>query len=184
MIAHAYAALFPDDCLSVVWGECPLPGSKFYEDTKGTTMLFHFVFHSLPELPEALTAGRENTALYIRHFYDKLAYRPDYLSLDDFNFYVDRFTQPGAMRAGMDLYRAFETDAEDNRKWGKIKVPALCLMGDHSFLQNGSQSMLDDFYAEGAQLATVKDAGHWIAEESPESFVEEVTRFIGRHGRQ
>lgn len=36
MIAHAYAARFPDDTASVIWGECPLPGTSFYDEVKGT----------------------------------------------------------------------------------------------------------------------------------------------------
>lgn len=34
MIAHAYASRFPDDTASVVWGECPLPGTNMYDEMK------------------------------------------------------------------------------------------------------------------------------------------------------
>jgi len=57
MITVAYAMQFP--CKSVIWGECPLPGSTAYEENKWTPPLFHFSFHSTPDLPELLTAGRE-----------------------------------------------------------------------------------------------------------------------------
>ena len=88
------------------------------------------------------------------------------------------------MTAGLELYRAFELDAEDNGRWkkenGKIKVPSLCLMGDSSLLQEGSETMNEDFY-EAGQVARVKKAGHWLAEEQPEGFVDEILAFIQKH---
>ena len=34
MVAHAYAVQFPEHTASVCWGECPLPGSKIYQERK------------------------------------------------------------------------------------------------------------------------------------------------------
>lgn len=59
MIAHAYAARFPEDTASVIWGECPLPGTGAYERGKNGAEVWHFTFHWQGDLPEALTVGRE-----------------------------------------------------------------------------------------------------------------------------
>jgi pimeloyl-ACP methyl ester carboxylesterase len=32
MIAHAFASRYADNCASIAWGECPIPGSKVYEE--------------------------------------------------------------------------------------------------------------------------------------------------------
>lgn len=45
MIAHAYAAQHPDHTRSVMWGECPLPGSTPYESGfKTSPGMWHFTF--------------------------------------------------------------------------------------------------------------------------------------------
>ncbi len=45
MIAHAYATQYPDETASVCYGECPIPGSSFYEKHKRDTQFWHFLFH-------------------------------------------------------------------------------------------------------------------------------------------
>ena len=136
----------------------------------------------MPDLPEALISGRE--AIYLRHFYDKLALNPAFMAQADFDIFVQHFAQPGAMTAGLELYRAFELDAKDNRSWrekdGKIKVPSLCLMGESSLLQEGSETMNEDFY-DGGQVARVSKAGHWLAEANPQGFVDAILAFVETH---
>lgn len=36
MIAFAYASRYPNDVASLIWGDCPLPGTFAYEDIKGS----------------------------------------------------------------------------------------------------------------------------------------------------
>ena len=45
MIAHAYASQYPEHVASVIWGECPLPGTSSYEANKRLPEQFHFMFH-------------------------------------------------------------------------------------------------------------------------------------------
>jgi pimeloyl-ACP methyl ester carboxylesterase len=61
MIGFAYASRYPDHVASLIWGECPLPGSTFYEQVKSNPDAFHFVFHRILDLPEALIAGRSRS---------------------------------------------------------------------------------------------------------------------------
>ncbi|OCL04814.1 alpha/beta-hydrolase [Glonium stellatum] len=182
MIAFAYASRYPDHVASVIWGECPLPGSSFYEQSKGTVALFHFIFHSVLDLPEALVAGREG--IYLKHFFDKLSYNSAAISLTDLEYYTTCYSQPGAMRCGINVYRAFEKDVEENRKWlkenGKCKIPALALSGGNCFLAQHAESMLKEFHVH-VENATVADSGHYIAEENPEDFVHEVLEFVRKN---
>lgn len=60
MVAFTYALRYPDNVASVIWGECPLPGSSLFEKMKGTADVSHFVFHTkCPDLPEFLIADKE-----------------------------------------------------------------------------------------------------------------------------
>lgn len=180
MVAHAYASRFPDDVASVLWGECPLPGTKVYEEFKHTPGVWHFTFHWQTELPEQLVTGRE--AVYLRHFYDRLCYNPQGIGREDVEEYAWHFSQPGALRAGFDLYRAFHQDAEENAAWvkdkGKCKVRCGTLNGDHSFLKDIACKQAEEMYEKVEAELQVKDSGHWCAEENPESFVEQVLSFI------
>jgi pimeloyl-ACP methyl ester carboxylesterase len=87
------------------------------------------------------------------------------------------------MRAGIELYRAFEKDSQDNQEWiekhGKVKVPTLGLFASGFVLAEAAENMLTEMHERGSfETALVDDCGHYIAEEQPEKFVEEVLRFV------
>ena len=90
--------------------------------------------------------------------------------MNDVDHYATMFSQPGAMRSGFDVYRAFHKDAEENREWleekGKCTVPAQSLNGSESFLAGIAESMIKEMY-ENWRCTTVEGSGHWCAEENP-----------------
>jgi len=182
MIAFAYASRYPDDVASVIWGECPLPGTSCYENVKGTPDVFHFVFHQVPDLPEFLIAGKERE--YLKHFFDKISYNSAAISPADLEHYVLAYSQPGAIRAGLEVYRAFEKDAEENRQWvaehGKVKVPSMLMNGEKFMLAQAAEGMANEYH-EGAEMVTIEEAAHYIAEENPEAFVKGVLEFVAKH---
>ncbi|KAI5356521.1 Putative alpha/beta hydrolase-1, epoxide hydrolase [Septoria linicola] len=180
MIAHSYAAQFPDEVASIAQGENPLPGSKGYHESKNTLQVWHFTFHAIPDLPEALIQGRER--IYLKHFFDRLAQNPDAISSHDLDVYATAYAQPGAMRAGLNVYRCFEQDGEDHVKSakenGKSKVRSLALWGGSSFAnEEMATSMASEFY-EDVQFEAIPDAGHWISEEKPKEFVDVLLKWF------
>lgn len=55
--------------------EAPIPGTTAFEQITNDhstkwSRVFHYFFHSCPDLPEALTQGRER--MYLKHFYERL----------------------------------------------------------------------------------------------------------------
>jgi pimeloyl-ACP methyl ester carboxylesterase len=77
---------------------------------------WHHLFHRTPDLPEALTAGRE--AAYLAWFYDEYSERPGAVRPDDLAEYVRCYSQPGAMRCGFEYYRTLEISSafsDENR---------------------------------------------------------------------
>ena len=183
MVAHAYAATHSAHTRSVMWGECPLPGSGPYENGfKTSPGMWHFTFQQQLDLPELLTHGREK--IYIKHFYDRLCFNPVGITPRDVDHYATSFAQPGGMRAGFELYRAFPQDAKDNREMlergGKLKVPAAALNGEMSLLLKVAEEQTKEFY-DNVEVLTVPKSGHWTAEENPEAFVDTVVKFVGKH---
>lgn len=119
--------------------------------------------------------GRERW--YLQHFYDKLGFRPTAVDTDHF---AAAYAEPGAMRAGFDLYRAFEQDAVDTRAAlaanGKLTMPVLGLYGQVSLFSAVTEEKGREV-AENVTVEPVPQAGHRIAEENPAALVEIVTRF-------
>jgi pimeloyl-ACP methyl ester carboxylesterase len=182
MIAFAYATRYPNDVASLIWGECPLPGTFAYEDIKASPDVFHFVFHRVPDLPEFLISGKERD--YCKHFFDKIIYNSAAITPQDLDHYALAYAQPGAIRAALEIYRAFERDAEENKAWlrdhGKLEAPSLLMMGGEFMLAEMAEGMADEYHT-GAEMLTIDDCGHYIAEEQPEAFVGGVLGFVDKH---
>lgn len=174
-LSYAYASSYPEDTIWMSCGEAPLPGTQVHEEMKFDKSLFHFLFHSISDLPEKLTEGREHW--YLQHFYDKLGYQPRKVDTETF---AKSFAEPGAMRAGFDLYRAFDQDGEDNlaalKKSGKLKMPVLALHGSVSLFGEVTDRMVKEF-CEDVTTMPVPLAGHWFSEENPEGFVKIIVDF-------
>lgn len=144
---------------------------------------FHFIFHSVPDLPLALVAGRER--IYLSHFFQKLAYNTAAIKSEDVDHYVRCYEQPGAMRCAFEVYRAFEQDAKECKEWiasyGKLSLPALCLSGAKSRHIDDAEEMFAEVHQEGTyEVIAIRDSGHYLAEENPEMFVVESLHFIER----
>lgn len=144
--------------------------------------MWHFTFHAQADLPELLTQGREK--IYIKTFYDRLCYNPAGIGKADVDFYAAVFEQPGSMRCGFGLYRAFPQDAKDNqarlKEGGKLKMPAAAFDGDNSLLLEVAEEQTREFY-ENVEIVTVEGSGHWMAEENPVDFVKKALAFVGKH---
>ncbi|KAJ5990502.1 hypothetical protein N7522_010709 [Penicillium canescens] len=181
MIAHAYAMQYSHHVASVVWGECPLPGTSVYEMNKIMPEQFHFVFHSVPDdLALSLVTGREK--IYLNHFFSKQSFNALAISSADLEFYALQYSQPGALRCGFEVYRAFEEDARENRESlrlkGKCMRPVLILSGSQSRHAHEAREMIKEVYAGDIRVEEVEDSGHFIAEENPEGFLRTVLAFV------
>ena len=184
MVAYAFASDYPKSVDKLVLMEAPLPGTAVYDATVASTKLnnfamWHFFFHNAQNnLAESLTAGREH--LYLQHFFQRLAFDQDAITAADLDLYASQFSAAGAMRAGFEVYRAFDRDAEDNKaalkKNGRLTMPVLALGGTSSFYLPIAKAMLAEV-AKKVTVIGIPDCGHWIAEENPRALLEELLKF-------
>ncbi len=174
-VAYALAAQFPERVRAMVIFDAPVPGD-------GGPVVhharWHFGFHGLPDLPEALTEGRED--LYLRFFYRLAGARPDAISEDAQAEYVRAYSQPGAMTAGFNYCRAVPQDIADNevfRATAKLTMPILVYGGDPDTRGRGL-SALESWQRVGTDVSggVAENCGHWIPEERPDFVAEEVLR--------
>ena len=175
--AFALAAQHRDAVKRLAIFDVPVPGD-------GTPVMFanrwHHGLHWELDFPEALTAGRED--VYLGFFYRNWGGRPDAISPDAEREYLRAYRQPGAMRAGFNLYRATPQDVADNQAFlseGKLNMPVLCYSGARG--RGRGELAIESWrrVAEDVRGGIVEDCGHWIPEERPQWVVEQLLAFFG-----
>jgi haloacetate dehalogenase len=149
-------------------------------DQVSARRVWHWFFHQVPDLPEALLAGREE--IYLRYCYRTWAWNPAAIEEEAVQEYLRCFRQPGAMRAALEDYRAgatvdLEHDGADRDR--KVGVPTLVLWGGRRTAQ--SADMLGAWKArcERVEGRAISECGHFIPEEQPATVIEAIVRFAG-----
>lgn len=126
--------------------------------------------------------------MYLNHFFSKLSFNANAISLSDLEYYALQYSQPGALRCAFEVYRAFEEDTRENleslRLKGKCMRPVLILSGAESRHASEAQEMVTEVYGGHMQVATVEDSAHYIAEENPEGFVRVVSEFVSKYPKE
>lgn len=175
MVAYAYAAQYPIEVDRIVLMDAFLPGIGDWKSVWLLRDLWHFHFYG--ETPLKLVAGRER--IYFEHFWNDFAADPKHSVPEaDRRFYAAAYAQPDGMRAGFEVFRAFEQDAKDFAQFeqAKLTMPMLVLTGEKasgSFLIQ--QALLVDTDVQGV---VVKGSGHWLMEEAPGQVIPQIVEFI------
>ena len=137
-------------------------------------------FHGARDVAEMLVAGRERQ--YLQSFFNVRIFNPSAISDDDFDLYVSAYSAPGAMRAGFEVYRAFDQDAADNREAlernAKLTVPVLAVGGAISTSGSLVEQMMKEV-AENVAGLRIPRTAHWIPEENPSVLIQELLKFLG-----
>jgi pimeloyl-ACP methyl ester carboxylesterase len=179
-VAYAVAAFHRPRVQQLVFQETLLPGLPAGEPDPslapddGRTG-WHFSFFSLPNVPELLLAGRERP--FWTYFARRQMWDPAALAEDDIDEMVHSVEQPGGTRAILEMYRARQLDAEQNRPHyaNPISCPVLAV---------GGQAYLGDQVAKQlAQVASdvrgtvIPASGHNIALENPAALAQAYLDF-------
>lgn len=175
--AYSLAAQHRDAVRRIVIFDVPVPGD-------GTPVMFsnrwHHGLHWELDFPEALTAGREY--LYLDFFYRNWGARPDVISEADKQEYLRTYSQPGAMRAGFNFYRATPQDVRDNEAFvaqGKLEMPVLVYGGPLG--RGRGMAALESWQRVTVDVrgGIAEGCGHWIPEERPQWALERMLEFFG-----
>ena len=165
-IAYAYANEYTDNVLRLAILDVPLPGLTGWDKLQ----LWHFGFHTVPNLPETLVAGRERS--YITYFYT------DSFTAAEIDEYVRTYSAPGAMETGFEYYRAFAEDAKQNQQYAKtkLKMPVLAIAGANSLGDSLYQQLQP--VAENVQGEIIDNCGHWLSVECPAELTKLLLTFL------
>ena len=177
MVAYAYAAQYPSEVDRIVLMDAFLPGVGNWRDVWLLRDLWHFHFYG--ETPLALVTGRER--IYFEHFWnDFAADRTRSVPEGDRRIYTDAYARPGGMRAGFEVFRAFERDAQDFARFAQTPLPMPMLV------LTGEKASGDFLIQQGRLVATtvegvvVRNSGHWLMEEAPGQVIPKLVSFIGK----
>lgn len=140
---------------------------------------WHHAFHQTAELPEQLTAGRED--VYLGWFYRNYGHGPDVLDPEEIAEHVALYSRPGRMNAGFGYYRALAQDIADNQERlanGKLTVPVLGLGGDGGWGRRTEVLESVSRVAHTVSGGVVSRCGHWMPEEQPEEVASRLAAFF------
>jgi pimeloyl-ACP methyl ester carboxylesterase len=176
MVAYAYGAQYSSDVERIALMDAFLPGVGDWKSVWLLRDLWHFHFYG--KTPLALVDGRER--VYLEHFWNDFAADPARsVSEADRQIYAAAYAQPGGMRAGFEVFRAFEPDAEDFAVFARTKLtmPMLVLTGEKAsgeFLIAQGRLVADN--VEGV---SIKGSGHWLMDEARDQVVPKLMAFLG-----
>ena len=175
MVAYAYAAQYPSEVDRIALMDAFLPGVGDWTTVWLLRDLWHFHFYG--KTPLALVEGRER--IYLEHFWNDFAADPARsVSEPDRQLYAAAYARPGAMRAGFEVFRAFERDAQDFAGFAKdkLKMPMLVLTGEKA----SGEFLIEQgrLVADTVKGVVVKGSGHWLIDEAPQPVIREIVSFF------
>ncbi|GAA3312168.1 alpha/beta fold hydrolase [Nonomuraea dietziae] len=180
-VAHRYALDHPDEVERLVVMDI-IPTREMWRrfdmDSGIALGTWHWTFHLQPDLPERL-AGADVRG-YLGYFFEKWTVQRAALDAEE---YYRAFSQPGALRAGFDDYRASFPDdaAHDDADYDagkRLEMPVLALWGEAGLpARVGVEEVWRD-YAHDVRGAEIPDCGHFLAEERPDLVLDHLRDFL------
>jgi pimeloyl-ACP methyl ester carboxylesterase len=174
--AFALACAIPDRVKTLCILDVTIPGIG--PDISQGGRRWHHAFHMTPELPEALVSGRERE--YLGWFYREFSWQKEAIAKADVDEYVRCYSQPGALQAGFEYYRALPRDKADNRaileSGLRLPMPVLALGGARTEARGRAEEPLESLrqIAPDVRGGAIPECGHFIPEEQPDLLAERL----------
>lgn len=181
-LGWSYAAFAPERVDRLVVMNAPHPGAfggmrHHLPQLQASWYMFFFQFEGVAE--EVLS--RNGSELLREWFYDTATMK---LPEEDIARYVDAFSRPGALTAGLSWYRANVPPAglfaPERPALPPIGCPTLLVWGlDDVYLTFELSRRSGDFVDAPFALQTLPDTGHWVQQERPDEVNELLLEFCG-----
>ena len=125
----------------------------------------------IPDLPERLLSANDYELLARNLKKDTKSA----LSDEELSYFKRAWSQPGALTAGINWYRAlFRSWMQGHLKNLDVRAPALLIWGDQDAFLTKQTAEWTRHYVPNLTLKYIKGASHWVQQDSPET----VNRYI------
>ncbi|MEV5303092.1 alpha/beta fold hydrolase [Amycolatopsis methanolica] len=181
-VAFSLALGFEDHLYRVALLDAGIPGVTLPEtiptDPDRAWKTWHFAFHTVPDLPEVLLAGRERD--YVGWFLTAKALSPETFDDAELDHYAAAVAADGGLRAFLAYYRDAAESARKNREAleqrRRLTVPILGVSSSHGSIPDMAASLSP--WAENTTGIVVPDAGHFIPDEQPDAVADALAEFL------
>ncbi|MEM1659160.1 MAG: alpha/beta hydrolase [Candidatus Jordarchaeales archaeon] len=183
VVAWTLAATRPDVVEKLVVMNAPHPSvwqKKAKTSVRQLQKSWYIFFFQLAEVPERFLS--KNNYLFLRETLRRTAVNAKTFTDEDIEEYVKAWSQPGALTAMINYYRAnirpevFMEDIE--LEMPKIKAPTLVLWGEDDFALTREVSEGTEDYIDAPFAIKYLPCGHWIQNEMPETVNKHLRKFL------
>jgi pimeloyl-ACP methyl ester carboxylesterase len=179
-VAWAFAMTHPEmlERLVVLNVPHPLVMVRAFRRFSQLRKSWYMFFFQLPVLPE-LVLGRNDHALVRRVF------RRDRMPDDVIDTYVAALARPGALRGGLNYYRAsFRAMARRRMPAPKrIDAPTLVIWGDDDQFFCNDVALPPMDWVPHARVETLRGATHWVQQDRPDEVNALLVEFLAGRTR-
>jgi epoxide hydrolase 4 len=135
----------------------------------------------LPWLPEAVVRAMSFRAL--RRLFRREPARAGAFTEADIDRYVEAFSQPGALTAAINYYRAAarRTPKGMLRKARRIATPTLLIWGERDRYMVPEMAGASELWASDLRVERFPDATHWVQHDEPERVSARIIEFLAGH---
>jgi len=172
MVSWSLALRAPDRIKRMVIANVPHPTVfRNYLRSHPSQMLksWYAIFFQLPGLPERFVKA-SNWKFLTRAM-------PDYWGEDQYNRYREAWSQPGAITAMINWYRATFSRSGTSRKSEEIQPPTLIIWGKKDPHLSHQMAPLSLDYCLDGELVFFEDASHWVQHDK----ADEVSQLLIDH---
>jgi pimeloyl-ACP methyl ester carboxylesterase len=174
-----FARMYPERVHKLVLFDPPYPGigMRSFEYPQVLNNWYQY-FHLLPWAEDLVGTTLGTIEMYLRHFFSAWAARSDVWTDDDIKAYVDAYSQPGALRGGFNVYRAFFGGGVQTSGDLAIHMPTLILWGDSDSIMPFAWSDRIPEFFPNSTLKRIEGVGHFMMREDPDRINKEIVDFM------
>jgi pimeloyl-ACP methyl ester carboxylesterase len=179
VVAWSIAENYPETVSKLVSMQVP-PPSVWQKNFSFRQALasWYMLFFQIPVLPEWIIS--QNDFALAAQSLRNLAADPSFFTDEDIAKYKEAWGEPGALRAGINYYRAnFIERILPGRASEAIKVPTLFIYGekDPAILPETVENVKDAVEARYEEVR-IPDSGHWVQQEAAEAVNDTLREFL------
>lgn len=142
---------------------------------------WYVFFFQTPSVPERVLS--QNNYSFLKHMIRSSFMNKSAITDEDFKLYVEAWSQPGALTAAINYYRANLSPAilfqREPVSFPRISVPTLVIWGEEDgALSKSLVENVDEFVSAPYRVRYLADCGHWVQVEQPKLVNEYICEFL------